>query len=364
VSANADALVSVRSSASSDWDGSAGQAFSGAMGAAAGKADDLHAAVKDVADGIKTFGDNLRSVQNQMADIRRTASAAGLTVNGLVIESPGDGPTRPGPAPDGPDVTTAAVDHYNGAVATFNAHQALIKAYNHALAAARQVIADYRGDCDALSNKYRGLSGANWVLTASSVVGGLVGATMEFNASALRGTATYFRGLGAQQLDHALKANPSSVTKTQWYKDLDDAKKAVASADDLTKSADGLTKGSKSLPLKLGGALAIAGIGYDIYEGKEPVQAVAAGAGGFLAAVGAGAAIGTLIPIPGVGTAVGAIVGAGVGIFTSGAIDSLFENGPDVGAAFGAGVDAIGDTAGAIGDAAGAVGGFVGGLFD
>ena len=51
-------------------------------------------------------------------------------------------------------------------------------------------------------------------------------------------------------------------------------------------------------------------------------------------------------------------------IFTSGAIDSLFENGPDVGAALDSGDDALADTGGAIADGAGAVEAGIGGLFD
>jgi hypothetical protein len=58
------------------------------------------------------------------------------------------------------------------------------------------------------------------------------------------------------------------------------------------------------------------------------------------------------------------VIGAGVGIFTSGAIDSRFENGPDVGEAAEAGWDAVKDTGGANADGVGAVGGAIGGLFD
>ncbi|MGY2704213.1 hypothetical protein [Nocardioides sp. HB32] len=135
----------------------------------------------------------------------------------------------------------------------------------------------------------------------------------------------------------------------------------------MAAGADDLAKAGKSIPLKGSGALAIAGIGLDIAGGEDPVQATASGAGGFLASVGAGAAtgavVGSFVPVPGVGTAAGAVVGAGVGIFTSGAIDSLFENGPDVGAAVDSGVDALEDTGGAIADGAGAVVDGIGGLF-
>ena len=78
-----------------------------------------------------------------------------------------------------------------------------------------------------------------------------------------------------------------------------------------------------------------------------------------------GATFGSVVP--GVGTAVGAVVGtaigAGVAIFADGAIDSLFENGPDVGAAAEAGVEALADTGEAIADGVSSVAGTVGGWF-
>lgn len=83
--------------------------------------------------------------------------------------------------------------------------------------------------------------------------------------------------------------------------------------------------------------------------------------GGTLAGIGAatltGAAIGSAIPIPGVGTAAGAIVGAGVGIITSGAIDHMFnegvENIGDVGEALWEGTKGLGNT---LADAGNAIG--------
>jgi hypothetical protein len=69
--------------------------------------------------------------------------------------------------------------------------------------------------------------------------------------------------------------------------------------------------------------------------------------------VAAGAAIGTLVPVPVLGTAIGALVGAGVGLFASGAVDSLYENGPThIGDALADGAEAVGDAGAAIGDLA------------
>lgn len=59
-----------------------------------------------------------------------------------------------------------------------------------------------------------------------------------------------------------------------------------------------------------------------------------------------------MIAVPVVGTAVGAVVGASVGIFPSGVTDSIWQNGiGEVGGAIEDGADAVGDTAGAIGGA-------------
>ncbi len=104
---------------------------------------------------------------------------------------------------------------------------------------------------------------------------------------------------------------------------------------------------------EVGGALAVAGVAYDIYNGKPVEQAVVSGAVGFGASVAAGAAIGTLIPVPVVGTAAGAVSGAVVGLFASGMVDSLYQNGTDsIGQAFDDGVKAVGDTGKTIGNLA------------
>lgn len=186
---------------------------------------------------------------------------------------------------------------------------------------------------------------------------------MEFNASSLRGTGSYFKSLSDTHLERAMKADPAVTGRMQWYKDLDDAKRLSSAADDMIRSADDMKRTGKMMPLKAGGALAVLGIGYDIYNGKDPVQATVSGGLGFGASVAAGAAIGTMIPVPVVGTAVGAVVGAGVGIFTSGMVDNLFEGG-DLGDAADAGIDAVKDTGGAIVDGVKDVGGAIGGLFD
>ena len=212
------------------------------------------------------------------------------------------------------------------------------------------------------ADPYHGLSLVNGLLTAGDATGGMYGAKLELDAHYGKLTGQYEQGLARQNLGR-LGQQSRVVNPSQFYDDLDHYTALGRHGDALVADAARVERAGKFVPPKIGGALAVAGIGYDIATGKDPVQAVAAGGGGFLASVAAGAAIGTLIPIPGVGTAVGALGGAVVGTFASGAIDSLFENGLDVGEAGKRGLEAVTDTGKAIG------GGFmkaahgIGGLF-
>lgn len=362
VTSSADALSAARSTAASDWHGETGSSFAATMGSAVGRVDALASAASGVAGALDAFAARLSSLQNRMADIRGTAQRAGLTVSAYLVEEPGAGPADPGPPPTGP-VSPDAAHAYNAAVEAWNAHQDKVRAYNKAAADAEDVRSDLATATQGLADEYRGLEGPDWVLNAADIAGGFAGAVLEYNASALRGWSDYLAHQSRDYIDR-IRANPGSFSNA----DLNYWDDVARNADDVAAAADDLEHTSRSLPLKAGGALAIAGIGLDIASGEDPVQATASGAGGFLASVaagaGTGALVGSFVPIPGVGTAAGAIVGAGVGIFTSGAIDSLFENGPDVGAAVDAGVDAVTDTAGAIADGAGAVVDGIGGLFD
>ena len=363
VDSSVDALIKARTTAEADWEGTAGTAFAATMRSSATKTTTLHSEATSTGHALSTFGAQLRTAQHDMADVRSTASAAGLTVSGFTITDPGPGPAKPAYIAPGTPLPVDEANAYNSALKAFDDHQVLVTAYDTACIRVKEIWDAYERHSQAITDKYRGLQGAQWLLTASDISGGVAGGVMEFKASSLRGTGQYFKGLSAQHLEWARNADPAVVGRTKWYADLDDATKMGQNADDMIRSADDIKAGSKSIPLKLGGALAVAGIAYDIYNGKDPVQATVSGGLGFGASVAAGAAIGTLIPVPVVGTAVGAIVGAGVGIFTSGMVDNLFEGG-DLGDAAAAGVDAVKDTGGAIVDGVESVGNAIGGLFD
>lgn len=351
-------LTQARTTAIGDWTGTAGQEFAATMRAATTRTDELQSHVRGAGAAVTVFGEELRALQQEMAGIRSDAAAAGLTVRGFRIQSPGTGPALPGPMPEDA-LGTPLEGRHAAAVAAYEEHQRLIRAWNTAVEQVEDVWRRYVAAGEPLQDRYRGLSGAQWTLTAADIAGGMAGGVMAYQATALRGSGQYYRGLAARHLEWARNADPAVSGRARWYADYDEALRKGQYADDLLRNADDLDGASRGIPLKLGGALAIAGIGYEIYNGKDPVQATVSGGLGFGASVAAGAAIGTMIPVPVVGTAVGALVGAGVGIFTSGMVDNLFEGG-SVGDALGAGWDAVEDTGAAIGDGLEAAGDAIG----
>lgn len=220
-----------------------------------------------------------------------------------------------------------------------------------------QTVARYEGAVAALptlpalpppGSPDRAVSPVNGALTgADALAGGTTGALLETSAGIRTADALARQNFHRSELAR-LRGQTSVPDADGFYRDLDHHSRALQQADDALRQAGTVKRAATVTPIKISGALAVAGIGYDIATGKDPVQAVAAGAGGFAASVATGAAIGTLVGGP-AGTVLGAVGGAVVGTFTSGMIDGLFEDGPDVGAAFHRGLDTVGDSAKALG---------------
>ena len=285
----ADVVAGARRSAGASWHGPAGEQFASRAGGAVRTIDDLSSSARDVATALSTFAARLRSAQDRMSSIRDTAAGAGLAVSGFVISDPGPGPANPGALPATGVPSPAAEQAHDRAVAAFDDHQEKIRAYNAAARAAGDVQDDLRAGSDALSDTYRGLQGANWLTNGGDLMGGLGGAVAEFQASTLRGTADTLGRTAREFMETARDADPAIVGRERWYSDLDKAGDDVRRFDDLARHADDLEKTAKRLPLKLGGALTVVGIGYDIATGKDPVEATASGLGGVGAPRGPGA---------------------------------------------------------------------------
>lgn len=385
----ADRLNQARRDAESSWDSEAGEQFAASMTQGRSTVDDLEGATKAMANDLDDFAEKLRTCQQDMQAIRSEAAAAGLTVSGFVIQDPGPGPARP---PDGFVGTEEEVAAHNTRVAAYDAHQQLLMAYHHAASEAARIDRVYATACRDLQDQYTPGQHASWIVTAGDVLGNTaeaaIGASIGAKQSRLHTRAD-------QLLDEAkraiqdLQSHPERYLKRKWlfFKTLDEVRLEadrlaiqgkIDEAEDLLRRSSALD--DAKLPKYLGRAgkvLGPLGFGLGVYndyaEGESGTQIAVSQGVSTLAGIGAaaatgagvGAAVGSVFP--GVGTVVGAgvgtIVGAGVAIFSDGVIDSLFENGPDVGKAFDEGVDALADTGGAIVDGVSSLGGAIGGVF-
>ncbi|TMS54646.1 hypothetical protein [Mycobacterium sp. DBP42] len=285
-------------------------------------------AINEGALAIDAFGLELQRAQSEMETVRNNAMSAGLTVDGAIIQDA--------------------------------AEEALIDAYNSAFHAAEAARTMEKLGADTLKNAWTDLR-TKWFFVVADLINGGAAALVDINVSTMLKQSNFFAEESAKSLSRARSATPGTPAAT-IYRDIDDGKALARQADDIATKAEATKANAGRVGLKVGGALAAAGVVYDIANGKDVDQAIVSGAAGFgasiLAGAGAGAIIGTAIPIPGVGTVGGALVGATVGIFTSGAVDSLYQNG------IGSLGDAITDGATAVADTGKAIGGLAKGAWD
>ncbi len=346
-----DAITQVynnRNSAAGGWQGPAGDAFSEKMTGAGKKTEDLSAAILPAVEGIDTYAADLQRAQEDMRGIRQRAASAGLTVNGDVIEDPGPSPAAPGDAPTGKAATPEATAAHKDAAAAADAHAAKVAAYNKA-----KTDTDYsrhlaKVGADTLLNVYKDVT-QKWFIVVGDFTSGAAATLAAKHSSVLRNQSKFLAEEATDLMKNARTA-PAGTSASMIYRDIDASRVAAYQADDVARTAKNADAASAKWAFRAGGALAVAGVGYDIANGKPVGQAVASGAAGFGASVATGALVGSMIPVPVVGTAVGAVGGAVVGVFASGLTDSLWQNGVgDVGGAIEDGAEAVGNTGKAIG---------------
>ncbi len=369
-----DVVATQRTAAGSDWEGDAGSAFSSRAHTLATSADEGAAISGRAATTVDTLASALDTAQSEMSEVRTTAAAGGLIVDGFWVRNPGSGPPSAGPAPaaDAPQADQAA---WGDADAAVRAHNAKVEVWNGCVTKANAAWKTWQ---DALT------AGASaWSEHDSQYVGiaaQLLGAGIQLEL--IRRTTPILTGQvddmltrAGQLRDHAdaMRSPDGRVADPARYYDLLDE------ARDLENAHPGARSGLSNWELPKGltrglWVLDVAAAGYGIYsdwEEEGPAQAitsnavpaVASIASGVAAGAATGAIVGSFIPVPGVGTAAGVVVGAGVGLvvgaFTSGAIDSLFDSGADTlgdwGGAVGDGLDEIGDTVSGVAEGVGDV---------
>jgi hypothetical protein len=359
-----------RSRSGSSWDGAAGDAFRGRAGTLGKAADDTASEARAVAAALDVLAAAMRRAQEGMSQARATATAGGLTVRGNLIEPPDAVP----PPVAAHNATSGEIAAYERGIAAIEAYEALVRVWEEVGRRVAEHFADWDSALQDAASTWNAHQANLTGVTADFLTAGVGAAYILRVAPILTGQAQFERGQAARLRAHAsstLRAGRLVGGSRGGYYDL---LERAAQADGRAASAAGASRDVR-VPRGIGRALGVLGIaatGYaiadDIEQGESPAQAAVSNGAGMLAAIGAsaaagagiGAVAGSLIPVPGVGTAVGvvggAVVGTVLGTFTSGAVDSLWESGADslgdVGNALSDGWDEVADTGAAIGDLA------------
>ena len=366
----ATAVFRGRSTGLGAWDGPASTAFGNRAKVLAEAAQHAHESSLVADRDVERLATALDRALDDMGQVRRTAGADHLTVSGTVIHDPGQRMVVQG-TPPGPDATPRESARYEQVKEQVKTQNDKVDAFEKACKAADSVFKDWAAAVEDSASALVRWDKELVSMTADFLTGGASAALVLRTAPILMKQSEFLADTASRLREHAgaLKTPTGRVYDPKTYYDLlDRASAAETDAARVARSARNV-----EIPKGIGRGLGILGVvatGYSIHEdmeeGESATQAVTSNVGGMVAGMAAGAAagapigalVGTFIPVPGVGTAVGFVAGAAVGsvvgAFTSGAIDSMFENGiTDLGAAASAGIDAVTDLGSAVGDLAG-----------
>jgi uncharacterized protein YukE len=337
-------LQKARDDARTGWQGDAGPAFRDRMDNGSRKADALRADVETAANSLAVYADELETAQEGMARARRIAEDAGLAVADGQIQPPGVAPVLQAIATDG-TATPAQLQAHEDGLAASRAHQAKVEAYLLAEGEANRSRAAIDAARAIARNMWEDLRGKAVLQAADLVNGAVIGGLVAKHRSILKAQSVALMDDSKRLAEHYLKspggsAQARALNNASWQKFLD--------ADELARKApDAGRRIAGKIPI-IGIGITAAGIGYDIHRGKPVGKAVISGTGGALAAMGAGAVIGTMIPVPVVGTVAGAIGGLAVGLVVSGGLDWAYDDllSQGVKDSIEGGISAVGDAIG------------------
>ncbi|WP_309133878.1 hypothetical protein [Cellulomonas sp.] len=377
----ADTSRSQLDRAAEAWDGTASEAAQGRIATLSTRTTELGTTVSDTARSLDTLAAALEAEQAEMDRALGVARNGGLQVDGTVVhQPPAAQPVADLPAGATPEQAQA----HGRAMQAHALAVAKIRTWDEVVDIVERARSRWRTALDDASRTWTGNSGNLVGLTRDLLAAGAeVGAITAVSRFASSG-AQMHAAEAASLARHVSELAPDGrvvTTPSHWYDLYDRMRAETALADDAARAAS-----NAKVPVALGRGLLVLGVaatGYGIYDdiqdGESPAQAAVSNGAGFaaslLAGAGAGAAtgaiVGSFVPVPVVGTVAGAVVGTvvgtTVGLITSGAVDSMWENGVDslgdVGNAIADGWDemtsTVGDAGEMIGDAAGAVGGTV-----
>ena len=338
--------LKARGTSEGGWGGDAGDAFRDVAFQGARMAGDTVQMISGVCSAMEIHADGLRTAKAQMQQARDAAAEGPLTIVGFKIQPPGDAPAAPTPLPAGKAASPQQTQDHAAAVAAQAGYKRKVEAYNEA---AGLVAKAKKTESESQHVIVRSISGViepiKLGLTLGDVVTGLAG-TITANASKWKAVADEVKSpalpdklaqnttmsaagrfqaaeiAATRRTDKAValaKAYPTRIAAAldkhvpAWAKRTLDAKIIPSTAPTPTSTLlKGATKLGKTLPYT-GLAFTVAGIGYDIHQGKDPTQAAVSGGASFLAGAASGAAIGAAFGGP-IGVVGGAIIGIGVGI--------------------------------------------------
>ncbi|MBI9113441.1 hypothetical protein [Sanguibacter suaedae] len=352
------------------WEGDAGDAFRSRMGSAYTLTATLHDAAASTATAIDLFAAALRAAQIDLDAARAAAVASGLTVTTTEILEPAQllfPPHLPVSYWTLPVMPVVDGGAYDAARAAYEVNAALWSAYGDAAEEVARILATLEGDESVLDTRV-----ADALALVSIPVASMFLPTFLKANGAARGAALSARAAdvahAAQVVEARTTAPGATLNPAQFYDDLDGAAALRSQSAGLMDDAARAAKAGKALSHGANGLLTGAAIWMDVRAGESVTQAVTSNTVGlatsalatygvsYMSTMAAGAAIGTAIPVPIIGTVAGMVIGAGVGIIASGAIDSMFENGPDLFKAASAGLEDlkdVGESLSSLADSAG-----------
>ncbi|MQA86710.1 MAG: hypothetical protein GEV03_19275 [Streptosporangiales bacterium] len=369
-------VTGARTQSEGGWTGPAAEGFRGLMSRLFTKVDQIAGDLSGTAGALNTHADDLDTVKSRMAQARQIASKGGLQTTETSIAEPGPAPAEPKALPTDRKPTAGEKQAHDAAVGAQQDYAAKVKAYQDAGKVVNEARKKETDSQNHLLNFLKDQAEKSPFTVAdlgTGIAGYAAARTSKYRAAAARYTSKAERALRIMNNPRHAGRGPSSAN---WRRAAileaenrvaanEAARKATASR--LARAVDRLPGWAKrGLNLKVGdvapnalrnaprllrgvpvvgAAITVAGIGYDISQGKDATTAVASGVSSFAA----GAAVGAMVGGP-VGLVAGAVVGAGVGYV----VDNW---GDDI-------ANAAGDAAGAVGDAAKSVGSAIGGLFD
>lgn len=304
ISTVADTLVDARRGAEDSWQSPAGDAFRSTVHDAIHPVDGLATFLRAAADGLDVLAGEVDQAQRQMQSVRIEAAGAGLAINEFVIEHPG--PATPVPSPLAADADSNAIDEHRAQSKAHDAQNQKIDAFTRAAGHASEIRTKEANAASAWSNLVGDKH--NRTLGFTSLGFGL---DMTQGEAKLRGKAHRARATELLGRAKDLRSTRSTVAALdERFSRSGQARALIGEAADAQKAWRSSTQLGQTMA-RASGVLAVGGVAYDIAVLDKPWhQAVATGSASFGASVAAGALIGTAIPVPIVGTALGAAAGA------------------------------------------------------